>query len=118
MLISNSRLDITKYWKQGPLGQGNWPGHVLPHTYPHIQVNFSNDPAAIVQVQAQLVQTESFLQEVAQVVLQEVPTGPFLYRARPGEEPPRHRARADGEREQRGGGTRHQSCITDLNPPR
>lgn len=60
-------------------GQGNRPGHVLPHTYPHIQVNFTNDPAAIVQVQAQLVQTESLLQKVAQIVLQEVPTGPFLY---------------------------------------
>lgn len=111
-LILKSRYCET----QAIRGQGKWPGHVLPHTYPNIQVNFTNDAAAIVQVQAQLVQTESLLQKVAQVVLQEVPTGPFLYWARPGEEPPRHRARADGERELRGGGTRDQSCITDSNP--
>lgn len=63
-----------------------------------------DDPAAVVQVQTQLVQTQSLLQEVAEVVLQEVPTGPLLDGARPGEEPARHGARDSGAREQQRGG--------------
>lgn len=43
--------------------------HVLIKTHPDIEVDFLNDTAAFVQVQAQLVETQSFLQKVTEVVL-------------------------------------------------
>lgn len=90
-------------------------------THPHIEVDFLNVTAAFVQVQAELVQAQSLLQKVTEVVLQKVPTGPLLDWARPGEKPARHRARECGEREQRGGGGERVqqqppgNCITDWN---
>lgn len=38
-------------------------------THPDIEVDFFDDTAAVVQVQTQLVQAQSFLQKVTEVVL-------------------------------------------------
>ena len=38
-------------------------------SHPDIEVDFLDDTAAVVQVQTQLVQAQSFLQKVAEVVL-------------------------------------------------
>lgn len=50
----------------------------LLKTHPDIEVDFFDDTTAVVQVQAQLVQAQAFLQKVSEVVLQKVSTGPFL----------------------------------------
>lgn len=42
---------------------------VVDPTYPHVKVDFRNDSTAIVQVQTQLLQTQTLLQEVTEVVL-------------------------------------------------
>lgn len=47
-------------------------------SYPFVQGDLSEGPGALVQVQAELLQAQLLLQEVAQVPLQEVPTGPLL----------------------------------------
>lgn len=55
------------------------PG-LLTAAYPFVQGDLGKRPGALVQVQAQLFQAQLLLQEVAQVPLQEVPTGPLLDR--------------------------------------
>lgn len=47
-------------------------------SYPFVQGNLGEGPGALVQVQAELLQAQLLLQEVAQVPLQEVATGPLL----------------------------------------
>lgn len=47
-------------------------------SYPFVQGDLGEGPGALVQVQAELLQAQLLLQEVAQVPLQEVPTGPLL----------------------------------------
>lgn len=86
--------------------QGDTSLGALFHTHPDIEVDFSDGSTAVVQVQAQLLQAQAFLQKVAEVVLQKVPTGPLLDGAGPGEKPARHRAKDSGGRETRGGGGR------------
>ena len=109
---SSTKTWVSECW-------GSWQPLPTP-THPNVEVDVFDDTTAIVQVQTQLVQTQALLQEVAEVVLQEVPTGPLLDRAWPREEPARHGARDRGEREQRAGRgaehTREQSsghCITN-----
>lgn len=53
---------------------------LLMAAYPFVQGDLGKRPGALVQVQAQLLQAQLLLQEVAQVPLQEVPTGPLLDR--------------------------------------
>lgn len=50
----------------------------LLKTHPDVEVDVFDDTTAVVQVQAQLVQAQAFLQKVTEVVLQKVPTGPLL----------------------------------------
>lgn len=50
----------------------------LTAAYPFVQGDLGKGPGALVQVQAQLLQAQLLLQEVAQVPLQEVATGPLL----------------------------------------
>lgn len=47
-------------------------------SYPFVQGNLGEGPGALVQVQTELLQAQLLLQKVAQVPLQEVPTGPLL----------------------------------------
>lgn len=47
-------------------------------SYPFVQRDLGEGPGALVQVQAELLQAQLLLQEMAQVPLQEVPTGPLL----------------------------------------
>lgn len=47
-------------------------------SYPFVQGDLGEGAGALVQVQAELLQAQLLLQEVAQVPLQEVPAGPLL----------------------------------------
>lgn len=47
-------------------------------SYPFVQGDLGEGPGALIQVQAELLQAQLLLQEVAQVPLQKVPTGPLL----------------------------------------
>lgn len=47
-------------------------------SYPFVQGDLGEGPGALVQVQAELLQAQFLLQKVAQVPLQEVPTGSLL----------------------------------------
>lgn len=46
--------------------------------YPFVQGDLGEGAGALIQVQAELLQAQLLLQEVAQVPLQEVPAGPLL----------------------------------------
>lgn len=64
---------MTTCWKQRDI---SFPPPLKTH--PDIEVDFFDDTTAVVQVQAQLVQAQAFLQKVTEVVLQKVSTGPLL----------------------------------------
>lgn len=79
--------------RPGP-AEGGSPRRAPGDPHPDVEVEAAEAAGSSVEVEAELLQAEPFLQEMAQVVLQQVPARSLLQRARPREEPPRHFGRA------------------------
>lgn len=65
-----------------------------PFVYLHIETDIGNTTSSIVQINGQLIQRQLLLEELAEVTLQQIPTGPLFDTLRPRKTPqPRHLAR-------------------------